>query len=82
MKSKRRKLSRDKRSGQYFVRIQVGGVRKYFQLGTQRKVAEVELTRLERLHELGELEVGLPVIEEPMPEPLAGSPAGDEITLK
>ena len=82
MKSKRRKLSRDKRSGQYFVRIQVDGVRKYFPLGTQKKAAEVELTRLERLHECGELSVGDAIVEEPMPVPLPVSVAEDEIMLK
>ena len=81
MKSKRRKLTKDKRNGQYFVRIQVGGMRKYFPLGTNRKKAEAELTRIERLHANGELEFGI-VTAEPIPEPLAVDQSGDEITLK
>jgi integrase len=81
MKSKRRKMSRDKRNGQYSVRFQVGGVRKYFPLGTSRKKAEVELTRLEKLHASGELDFQA-ALEEAQPEPLAVEPAGEEITLK
>lgn len=81
MKGKRRQMSKDKRSGQYYVRIQVGGVRKYFALGTNRKRAEVELTRLERLHASGELDFRA-AIEEERPEPLKVTQAGDEITLK
>jgi hypothetical protein len=81
MKSKRRSLSRDKRNGQYSVRIQVGGVRKYFPLGTSRKKAGVEITRLERLHASGELDFQA-ALEEARPEPLEVSQAGDEITLK
>jgi len=49
MRNKRRKLTRDKRNGQYYVRLQIGGGRKYFPLGTNRRKAEAELTRLERL---------------------------------
>jgi len=81
MKSKRRKLTKDKRNGQYYARIQVGGVRKYFALGTSRKKAATELTRLERLHANGELEFGV-AMEEPAPEPLIVTQAGEEITLK
>ena len=81
MKSRRRKMSRDKRNGQYSVRIQVGGVRKYFRLGTRRKQAEVELTRLERLHASGELDFHA-ALEEARPEPVEVTQAGDEITLK
>jgi len=81
MRSRRRKINRDKRNGQYYVRIQVGGVRKYFPLGTNRKKAEAELTRLERLHASGELDFHA-AMEEARPEPLAIEQAGDEITLK
>ena len=81
MKSKRRKMSRDKRNGQYSVRIQVGGGRKYFPLGTSRKKAEVELTRLEKLHANGDLDFQA-ALEETTTEPLAVEPAGDEITLR
>ena len=81
MQSKRRKMSRDKRNGQYYVRIQVGGVRKYFALGTNRKKAEAELTRLERQHASGELDFQA-AMEEARPEPLEVNQAGDEITLK
>jgi len=81
MKSKRRKMSRDKRNGQYSVRIQVGGVRKYFPQGTSRKRAEVELTRLEKLHASGDLDLQA-ALEEARPEPLVVEPAGDEITLR
>lgn len=81
MKKRRRKLNRDKRNGQYYVRIQVGGVRKYFPLGASRKKAEVELTRLERLHAKGKLEFGVAVVES-TPEPLTVAQSGDEITLK
>lgn len=81
MKSRRRKMSRDKRNGQYSVRIQIGGVRKYFPLGTSRKKAEVELTRLEKLHASGEHDFQA-ALEEAHPEPLEVSQAGDEITLK
>ncbi len=80
MKSRRRKLTRDKRNGQYYVRIQVGGVRKYFGLGTNRRKAEAEQTRLERLHDQNELEFG--IAAEPAPEPLEVTQAGNEITLK
>ena len=81
MKSRRRQMSRDKRNGQYYVRIQVGGVRKYFPLGTSRKKADVELTRLEKLHASGDLDFQA-ALEEAHPEPLEVSQAGDEITLK
>ena len=81
MQNRRRKISRDERNGQYYVRIQVGGVRKYFPLGTKRKAAEVELTRLERLHANGELEFAVAVMDEPAPVPLVVNQAGDEITL-
>ncbi len=82
MKSKRRKLRKDKRNGQYYVRIQVEGVRKYFPLGTNRRKAKVELGRLERLHGEGELDVGLEVALPLIPEPVQVIPAGDEISLK
>jgi len=72
--------------------MQVEGVRKYFPLGTSRKKAEVELTRLERLHDDllqgepgkqagGELGFQTAAQEAP-PEQLTVSQAGDEITLK
>ena len=81
MKNRRRKMSRDKRNGQYSVRIQVGGVRKYFPLGTSRKQAEVELTRLEKLHAGGELDFQA-AVDDARPEPLEVTQAGDAITLK
>ncbi|MFC1498253.1 tyrosine-type recombinase/integrase [Verrucomicrobiota bacterium] len=81
MRNRRRKLTKDKRNGQYYVRIQVGGVRRYFPLGTSRKKAELELTRLERLHASGELDFQA-ALEETRPEQLEVNQAGDEITLK
>jgi hypothetical protein len=81
MTTKRRKLSRDGRNGQYYVRIQVGGVRKYFSLGLSRKKAEVELTRLERLHAQGELAFNS-ALETPALEPLVVKQAGVEVMLK
>ena len=82
MKSTRHRIGRDKRSAKYFVRFQAGGVRKYFSLGNYRKKAEVELTRLERLHANGELTLGNAAEEDPPHEPLAVEQAGEEITLK
>ena len=79
--SKRHKLAKDKRNGQYYVRIQVGGVRKYFPLGTNRKKAEAELTKLEHMHADGSLAVR-DEVEEPVREPLAVAQTGDEIMLK
>jgi integrase len=81
MNGRRHKLSKDKRNAQYYVRIQVGGVRKYFPLGASRKHAEVELTRLERLYASGELELN-PDEDEVPPERLTVNQAGAEITLQ
>jgi len=45
---KQYKIQKDKRSGDYFVRIQVAGKRKYVNLGTSLKEACKNLTRLEK----------------------------------
>ncbi|MBT3193847.1 MAG: site-specific integrase [Verrucomicrobia bacterium] len=80
MKSRKRKLTRDKRNGQYFVRFQVDGVRKYFMLGTNRKNAQAELVRLERLHDAGELDTCLAQEEPPVSLAVVTDP--NEIKLK
>ncbi len=48
MKTKRHKLSRDPRTGIYYVKVQVHGTRRRFTFGKQRKLAESELRKLER----------------------------------
>jgi len=44
---KHRSLTKDSRTGKYYARIQVDGVRKKFYFGTSRRKAEAELRRLE-----------------------------------
>ena len=51
---KRHSLSQDPRTGKYFTRIQVGGVRKKFFFGTNRRKAEQDLRELEQNIETGE----------------------------
>lgn len=48
MKTKRHKLSRDPRTGIYYVKVQVQGTRRRFTFGKNRKGAESELRKLER----------------------------------
>jgi endonuclease YncB( thermonuclease family) len=46
--AKRHKIQKDERNGNFFVRIQVAGTRKYFNLGPRLKEARRELARLEK----------------------------------
>jgi len=51
---KRHSLSQDSRTGKYYARIQVEGVRKKFFFGTNRRKAEQDLRELEQDVETGE----------------------------
>ena len=81
MSSRRRKISRDKRNGQYYVRIQVEGVRKYFALGSNRKLAAAELTKLEMQLADGTLGIGA-IPGEVVPAPVTAETGGGAIMLK
>ncbi len=52
--AKRHRIQKDERNGNYFVRIQVAGTRKYFNLGPHLKEARRELARLEKRIARGE----------------------------
>ena len=52
--AKRHRIQKDDRNGNYFVRIQVAGTRKYFNLGPHLKEARRELARLEKRIARGE----------------------------
>ncbi|MBN1269883.1 MAG: phage integrase SAM-like domain-containing protein, partial [Kiritimatiellae bacterium] len=54
--AKRHRIQKDERNGNYFVRIQVTGTRKYFNLGPRLKRARRELARIERQLRRGELD--------------------------
>jgi len=53
--AKHHRIQKDDRNGNYFVRIQVAGTRKYFNLGPQLKEARRELARLEKRVTRGDL---------------------------
>jgi len=53
--AKQHRIQKDERSGNYFVRIQVAGTRKYFNLGQLLKPARRDLARLEKQIAAGEL---------------------------
>ena len=55
--AKRHKIQKDERNGNYFVRIQVAGTRKYFNLGPHLKEARRELARIEKRITRGELDL-------------------------
>ena len=54
--AKHHRIQKDDRNGNYFVRIQVAGTRKYFNLGPHLKEARRELARLEKRIARGELD--------------------------
>ena len=55
--AKQHRIQKDDRNGNYFVRIQVAGTRKYFNLGPQLKEARRELARIEKRIIRGELDL-------------------------
>jgi len=48
MRTKRHKLCREPKTGIYYARVQVGGIRRRFTFGKKRKPAEAGLRKLER----------------------------------
>ena len=78
--AKRHRIQKDDRNGNYFVRIQVGGTRKYFNLGPRLKEARRELARLEKRvtrgqedfsdHPVGNAEVPAAAPADPAKDPL------------
>jgi len=55
MATKHHRIQKDERNGNYFVRIQVAGARKYFNLGQHVKEARKRLADIERQIRCGEL---------------------------
>ena len=55
MANAKHRIQKDPRNGNYFIRLQVDGKRKYFNLGTRAKGARRELARLEKRMANGEL---------------------------
>lgn len=73
--SDKHKLQRDKRTGNYFVRFQVDGVRKRFTLGKNRDAARAALRKLEREKRNGDL------FAEPKPYAPPSPVKGNELML-
>ena len=71
MIGRRHRLSRDPRTGIYYVKVQVEKARKRFTFGKNRKPAEAALRKLEHELSAGRIQIGAPP-----PVSVGGSPDG------